>query len=594
MKHAPGNDPAPSRHAVLGLMRRFLRPYAGRASLVVALLTGQALASLYLPDLYANIVNNGVLKGDTGYIWRTGAVMLGITFAIGVTSVVIVYVATRVSIWAAGDMRAALYRQVRGFSAQEMNTFGIPTLITRNTNDVDQVQLFMEMALIMVFPAVTTCIGGVVMALRESASLSLLLVVAVPVLALAIGLMLIVVIPLFRSMQTKLDRINEVVREQITGVRVIRAFGRTSSEQDRFRGANADLTATSLRAIRVLCLAGPIVTAILCLSSVGVIWFGGRLVSEGAMPLGNLGAFLAYIMQILISVLVAASIIVEIPRAAVSAERIQQVLSTVPAVSDSPGLAGIPGVFGTSGGVEFRHVTFGYPGSEHPVVRDLTFAIRPGQTTAIIGGIGSGKSTLINLILRFIDPTSGTVLVNEADVREQPAEQLWSTIGLVPQTAYLFHGTVASNLRFGAPEATDEQLWRALSVAQASDFVASMPGQLDAPIDQGGTNVSSGQRQRLSIARALLRRSRLYLLDDCFSALDAATEARLREALRDQTQGATLVIVAQRISSIAHADQIVVLDAGSISGIGTHEELLATCPTYGEIVASQPAEDVAA
>jgi ATP-binding cassette subfamily B protein len=333
------------------------------------------------------------------------------------------------------------------------------------------------------------------------------------------------------------------------------------------------------------------VTAILCLSSVGVIWFGSHLVTEGAMPLGNLGAFLAYILQILISILVAASIIVEVPRAAASAERIQQVLDTVPAVSDPP-CPVIPAR--TRGGVQFRNVTFGYPGSERPVVRDLTFAIRPGQTTAIIGGIGSGKSTLINLILRFIDATTGTVLVNEADVQAQSAEQLWSAIGLVPQTAYLFHGTVASNLRFGAPEATDEQLWRALSVAQASDFVASMPGQLDAPIDQGGTNISSGQRQRLSIARALLRRPRLYLLDDCFSALDAATEARLREALRDETQSATLVIVAQRISSIAHADQIIVLDAGSISGIGTHEELLATCPTYQEIVASQPAEDVAA
>jgi ATP-binding cassette subfamily B protein len=591
MKHTPSYDRAASRRAVIGLLRTFLRPYAWRASLVIVLLISQSLANLYLPDLYGNIINNGVLSGNTSYIWRTGVVMLGITFAIGVTSVVIVYVASRVSVWATGDMRAAFYRQVRGFSAQEMSTFGIPTLITRNTNDVEQVQVFMEMALLMVFPAITTTVGGVIMALRESASLSLLLVVAVPLMALAIGLMIIKVVPLFRSMQIKLDRINEVVREQITGVRVIRAFGRTSSEQDRFRDANADLTANSLRAIRVLCLAAPIVTAILCLSSVGVIWFGGHLVNEGAMPLGNLGAFLAYILQILISVLIAASIIVQVPRAAASAERIQQVFDTVPAVSDPPSPVIPPRI---RGDVEFRNVTFGYPGSERPVVRDLTFAIRPGQTTAIIGSIGSGKSTLINLIPRFIDATSGTVLVNEADVRGQAAEQLWSTIGLVPQTAYLFHGTVASNLRFGVPEATDEQLWRALSVAQASDFVASMPGQLDAPIDQGGTNISSGQRQRLSIARALLRRPRLYLLDDCFSALDAATEARLREALRDETRGATLIIVAQRISSIAHADQIIVLDAGSISGIGIHEELLATCPTYGEIVASQPAEDVAA
>jgi ABC-type multidrug transport system fused ATPase/permease subunit len=584
MKRAPAKDHAPGRHALTGLLRTFFRPYAWPAALILVLLTSQALAGLYLPNLYANIVNNGVVTGDTAYIWRTGGIMLAITFTIGVVSVVTVYWASRVSIGVGADMRAAVFRRVQAFSAQEMNRFGIPSLITRNTNDVEQVEVFMEMALVLIFPAIITCVGGVIMAVRESARLSLLLVVAVPVMALAISPLLIAIVPVFRSMQAKLDRINAVLREQITGVRVIRAFGRTYTEQDRFGHANGDLTGTTLRASRIMALIIPVVTVILSLSSVGVVWFGGRLVSEGSMPIGNVGAFLAYIMQILVSVLIAAGIIVQSPRAVASAERMKQVIDAVPAVSDPP-CPVTPA--SASGAVEFRNVTFGYPGSEYPVVRGLTLVIRPGQTTGIIGGIGSGKSTLVNLIPRLIDATSGVVLVNGTDVRSQSAERLWSTIGLVPQTAFLFRGTVASNLRFGAPQAADEELWRALSVAQASDFVASMPGQLDAPIDQGGTNVSTGQRQRLSIARALVRRPCLYLFDDCFSALDAATDARLRDALRAETQGVTQVIVAQRISTIMHADQIVVLDAGSIAGIGTHSELLADCAAYREIAASQ-------
>jgi ABC-type multidrug transport system fused ATPase/permease subunit len=582
---------AAGRHAIIGLLNTFLRPYSWRASLVVVLLTCQAIANLYLPNLYANIVNNGVVEDHIDYIWRAGALMLGITFAIGASSVVTVYLASRVSIGAGADMRAAIFRRVQGFSGHEMNQFGIPSLITRNTNDADQVQVFMDMMLTLLFPAVTTCVGGVIMALRESAALSVLLVVAVPVMALIVVPVMIAVVPLFRSIQAKLDRINEILREQVTGVRVIRAFGRTDAEEDRFRGANGDLTATSLRAIRIFAVTMPVLTVVLSLTSVGVIWFGGRLVSEGAMPIGNVGAFLAYIMQILVAVLVAGSIVIQAPRAAVSAERIKQVIDADPAISDPPAPVTPARI---SGAVEFRDVSFGYPGSERPVVDDLTLVIRPGQTTGIIGGIGSGKSTLVNLIPRFIDVTSGTVLVNQTDVREQAAEQLWSTMGLVPQAAFLFRGTVASNLRFGAPEATEEQLWRALGVAQASDFVASMPGQLDAPIDQGGTNVSSGQRQRLSIARVLVRRPRLYLFDDCFSALDAATDARLRDALQAETQGATVVIVAQRISTIMNADQVIVLDAGGIAGIGTHEELLTSCATYREIAASQLGEGISA
>jgi ABC-type multidrug transport system fused ATPase/permease subunit len=583
-------DGARGRPVLIELLRTFLRPYAGQVSLVVVLLTVQAAGNLYLPNLNADIINNGIVKGDVGYIWRTGCLMLGIAFALGVVSVVTVYWASRVSAGVGTGMRAAIYQRVQAFSAVDMNRFGIPSLITRNVNDVQQVQLFLQLALTSLVIAAIMSVGGVIMAVREGAALSLLLVVAVPLMALVIGAMLATVVPMFRSIQVKIDRINQVLREQVTGARVIRAFLRTRSEQDRFRDVNADLTATALRASRIFALVTPVLLVILNLSGVGVIWFGGRLVSKGSMPIGNLTAFLIYILQILIYALIAVTVIVLAPRAVASAERIGQVLDTVPTITD-PARPLTPAR--VTGIVEFRRVGFGYPGSERLVLRDLTFVLRPGQTSAIIGGTGSGKTTLINLIPRFFDVTGGAVLVNETDVREQSAEQLWSTIGLVPQAAFLFGGTVASNLRFGMPEATDEQLWHALDVAQALDFVASMPGRLGAQIHQGGTNVSGGQRQRLSIARALVRRPRLYLFDDCFSALDAATDARLREALRAETRDATVVIVAQRISTVMHADQIIVLDAGSVAGIGTHRQLLTVCGPYQEIVASQLGEGAA-
>jgi ABC-type multidrug transport system fused ATPase/permease subunit len=494
---------------------------------------------------------------------------------------------------AAADMRAVIFHRVQAFSARDMNRFGISSLITRNTNDVDQVQLFLGVTLALLVPAIITCIGGVIMAIRESVVLSLLLVVVMPVIALSVGWLLIGVLPLARSIQVKIDRINQTVREQITGVRVIRAFSRTDSEERRFDDANADLTRTVLRTTRILSLLAPLLTVLLSVSSVGVVWFGGHLVSEGAIPIGNIGAFLSYILQVLFAVLIVGAVAFQLPRSAASAERITQVIDAVPALRDPDSPVSPARVCGT---VEFRGVTFGYPGSERPVLRDLSLAIGPGQTAAIIGGIGSGKSTLISLIPRLIDTTVGTVLVNGADVRSQSAGQLRSTIGLVPQMPFLFRGTVADNLRFGAPEATEEQMWHALEIAQASDFVASMTGQLSAPIDQGGTNVSTGQRQRLCLARALVRRPALYLLDDCFSALDAATDARLRGALLTETrhQGATVVIVAQRIAAIRHADQIIVLDAGNIAGTGTHETLLAHCAAYQEIAASQLDEDVMA
>lgn len=585
MKQAAG------RRQVVGLIRTFLRPYAWQAFLIVGMLAFQAIATLYLPDLYGNIVSYGVVKGNTGYIWRTGALMVIITSAVGGVSIVTAYVQSYVSNAFSADMRAAVYHRVQAFSTQQMNGFGIASLITRNTNDVEQVQLLSSAGLTGLIPAILTCVGGVFMAIRESARLSILLVVAVPVLALATVPVLLALIPLFRSIQALLDRINQVVREQITGVRVIRAFGQTPAEQERFRQVNADFTGNMLRSARIFALYMPIVTAILTLSGVGVVWFGGRLVNEGAMPIGNVGAFLSYILQILVAVLVGGGIVIQYPRSAASAERIGQVLDVVPAVSDPPCPVSPARDLGT---VEFRGVTFGYPGSERPVVRDLTFTVRPGQTTAITGGIGSGKTTVLELIPRLLDATSGVVLVGETDVQAQSTEQLWSAIGRVPQVAFLFRGTVASNLRFGTPQATDEQLWHALETAQASDFVASMPGQLDAPIDHGGTNISTGQRQRLCIARAMVRRPRMYLLDDCFSALDAATEARLRAALRAETEGATVILVAQRITSIMHADQIIVLDAGRIIGIGTHQELLASCAAYQMIATSQLGEGVIA
>jgi ATP-binding cassette subfamily B protein len=382
-----------------------------------------------------------------------------------------------------------------------------------------------------------------------------------------------------------------VLREQITGVRVVRAFGRTRAEQDRFGAVNAEITRGSLRYIRIWAVGIPLMMAVLSLSAVGAVWFGGRLVADGSVPIGNLLAFLTYIAQILAALISTTAFVIQLPTAMASAERITKVIETVPAITDPPHPVTPPAITGT---VEFRGVTFGYPGSEHPVVRDLTFTAPPGRTTAIIGSIGSGKTTLISLIARFIDPTSGTVLVNQADVRHQSAEQLWSAIGLVPQRPYLFRGTVATNLRFGAPDATDEQLWHALAAAQATDFVTAMPGCLDAPIDQGGTNISTGQRQRLCIARALVRRPSLYLLDDCFSALDAATDARLRTALATRTHDATVLIVAQRIATTMHADQIIVLDAGTITGIGTHHDLLTTCAPYREMAMSQLGEDIVA
>ncbi|MDE2282271.1 MAG: ABC transporter ATP-binding protein [Actinomycetales bacterium] len=572
---------------LIKLLRTHLRPYRVQVLLLSALLVLQTVGNLYLPNLNADIINGGVVAGNLHYIVRTGIWMVVLTLAIGLFAVIAVYWASRVSMAAGADLRRAVFSRVQSFSARDVNHFGTASLVTRNTNDIQQIQIFLQMALTMMVIAPIMSVGGIVMAIHEGAKLSLLLLVSIPVMGAFIGIVMVRVIPLFRAMQFRIDRINQVLREQITGVRVIRAFVRNDAEAERFERANADLTGTALRVNRIFALTMPIMLVIMNFSSVAVIWFGGRLVSEGSMPIGNLTAFLTYILQILTSVMMAVMVTILVPRAAASAERIGEVLDTVPAISDPAE----PVTPTPTGSVRLAGVTFAYPGSERPVLDEVTVDFEPGVTSAIIGGTGSGKTTLVSLIPRLFDVTAGTLEVNGVDVRAQSQESLWSTIGIVPQAAFLFSGTVATNLRFARPDATDAELWRALEVAQARDFVATMPGGLDAPIDQGGTNVSGGQRQRLAIARALVKQPRIYLFDDCFSALDAATDTRLREALRTYTAEATVIIVAQRVSTIMHADRVVVLDDGRVVGVGTHDELVESCDSYREIVVSQLGEE---
>ncbi len=557
---------------------------------MVVLVLIQAIGNLYLPNLNADIINNGVAKGDLGYIWRTGAVMLGITLVLGVIAVAGVYWASLTSQGLGRDLRAVVFSRVQSFSAREMNRIGTASLITRNTNDVQQIQLFMQIALTMMVSAPITAVGGVIMALRADVQLSAVLIFVVPVLAAIFAFLFIKAVPLFRLVQGKIDRINQVMREQITGVRVIRAFIREDFESSRFEEANYDLTATALRVNRLFAIAFPAVLLVMNLTTIAILWFGGHLVDGGQLSIGNLTAFMQYALQILFALMMAIALVILVPRAEASAGRLEEVVNTIPSIEE-PAEPVQPQAL--TGQVEFRNVTFGYPGGEKPVLQNIDFKLQPGQTTAIIGGTGSGKTTLLNLIPRFFDISEGHLFVDGVDVREQSLEHLWGRLGVVPQRAYLFSGTVASNLRFGKEDATDEELWHALEVAQARDFVEAMPGGLNAPIDQGGTNVSGGQRQRLAIARALVKRPAVYLFDDCFSALDAGTDARLRAALRADTRDATVLIVAQRVSTIMHADRIVVLDEGRVEGVGTHEELMVSSEPYREIVDSQLGEAVA-
>ncbi len=572
---------------MIRLLATYLRPYRGPLALVVALLLVQSLANLYLPELNADIINNGVAKGDTDYILRTGGIMLGVTVVLGIVSIIAVYWAAKVSMSFGRDVRGAIFDSVESFSQVEVNHFGTASLITRNTNDVQQVQMVVLMGLTVMVTAPIMMVGGIIMALRQDIPLTAVLLVIVPIMAVIIGSLVRRALPMFRAMQKKIDRINQVTRETLAGVRVIRAFVRTDYEERRFDEANRDLFATALSVNRLFAIMMPALMLIMNLTTVVVLWFGAFRVDSGGMSIGNLTAFLQYVIQILFAIMMATFMFVIVPRAAVSSDRIAEVLATEPSIHD-PVAPVSPARAGT---VEFRDVEFRYPGAEDPVLRGISFTAEHGETTAIVGSTGSGKSTLVNLLPRFYDVTRGTVLVDGVDVRELDRADLWSRIGLIPQRAFLFVGTIASNLRYGDESATDADLWQALDIAQGRDFVEAMPEGLEAHITQGGSNVSGGQRQRLAIARALVKRPEIYVFDDSFSALDFRTDARLRAAIDRELADATVIIVAQRVGTILHADKIVVLEDGGVAGIGTHDELMRTCDTYREIVLSQLSEE---
>jgi ATP-binding cassette subfamily B protein len=569
-----------------------MRPYRPLLLTIVLLQAVQALASLYLPTLNADIIDKGVLPGDNAYIRSTGLAMLGVTLVQVVFSVGAVYCSARAAMAFGRDVRGDLFHRVTDFSAREVNTFGAPSLITRITNDVQQVQMLVVMGCTLAVAAPITVVGGVILALQQDTGLSWLVVIALPALGLSVGSVVWRMVPLFRVMQDRIDGANSVLREQITGIRVVRAFVREPREVERFGEVNDQLTDVSLKAGRLMALMFPMLLFIINASSVGVLWFGAQRIDAGDMTPGSLIAFLSYFTLMLIAVMMAMFVALMAPRAAVCAERIVEVLDTPPSVA-APAVP-VPVPAGRSVSLELRDIGFRYPGAEEPVLCNVSLTSLAGQTTAVIGSTGAGKTTLVNLVARLVDVTEGQVLVDGVDVRDLSPEALWDRIGLVPQKPYLFSGTVASNLRYGRPEATEDEMWEALTVAEASEFVASMPGGLDARIAQGGTNVSGGQRQRLAIARAIVRKPEIYLFDDSFSALDLATDARLRARLEPWTRDATVLVVAQRVSTIAGADQILVLEDGRPVGLGTHADLLAHCPTYAEIVSSQIREGEAA
>ena len=572
---------------MIKLLSEYLKPYWKYVLLVVLLLTFQAVMNLYLPNLNADIINNGVVKGDVDYIWKTGGLMLAATFLVIIVSVISTYFASKTAMSFGRDLRNAVFEKVLSFSQAELEKFGVPTLITRNTNDVYQMQMMVQIGLTMIVTAPIMAAGSIIMALRQDVVLSYSILIIVPLMGAVVGIMIWIATPLFRSVQKKIDRVNQVLREKLMGVRVIRAFVKDDYEARRFDQANKDLMQTTLKVNRLMAFGIPSLMAIMNLAMVAIVWFGSIRIDSGAMPIGNLTAFLTYVMQIMISVMVAMGMFIMVPRAEASAERILSVLETNPSIESGPDVK-VSQVPLSKGLLEFKDVEFRYPGAERPVLRDISFSAEPGQFTAIVGSTGAGKSTLVNLIPRFYDVTDGQILLDGVDIRDIPVEDLRARISLVPQKAFLFRGTVEENLKWGNENATTEELWHALEIAQAKEFVMDMPGQLQAFIDQAGANVSGGQRQRLSIARALVKKADVYVFDDCFSALDFKTESLVRSALREELKDATVIIVAQRVSSIMDADKIVVLnDDGTIAGIGTHDELLKTCRVYQEIVYSQ-------
>ncbi|AUS77072.1 ABC transporter ATP-binding protein [Actinoalloteichus sp. AHMU CJ021] len=576
---------------LIALLRVHLRPYTGRLGLLVLLQLVQTVATLYLPTLNADIIDNGVIPGDQGRILTVGAVMIGATMLQVACAAGAVYLGAHTAMSVGRDIRAAVFHRTQSFSNRELGEFGAPSLITRTTNDVQQVQMLVLMTCTLMVTAPIMCVGGIVLALNQDVPLSGLLVALVPALGLVVVALASRLRPLFRTMQERIDGVNRVLREQINGLQVIRAFGRDDHERDRFRTANTALTDTALRIGRLIAVMFPLVMLVVNLATVAVTWFGAGRIDSGAMQVGALVAFLSYLMQILMAVMMATFMFMMVPRAEVCADRIQEVLTTEGTVRppEDP-VRELPG----TGGLELRDVEFRYPGAEDPVLREVSFLASPGQTTAVIGSTGSGKSTLLSLVPRLADVSGGAVLVDDTDVRDLDPALLARTVSVVPQRPYLFSGTIASNLRYGNPDATDEELWRALEIAQAADFVRSRPEGLEAPVSQGGTNVSGGQRQRLAIARAVVQRPAVYLFDDSFSALDYATDARVRAALAQETSDRTVVIVAQRVSTIRDADKILVLEAGRVVGSGTHTELMADNDVYREIVLSQLTEEEAA
>ena len=569
---------------LMRLLGRYTRPYRRAIVAIVVLQFFASIAMLLLPSLNADIIDFGIVRGDTRYIVRMGGWMLLVSLVQAVTTVGAIYLGSRTAMAFGRDLRSAVFDRVARFSGREVATFGAPSLITRNTNDVQQVQMLLFVTFAMLVMTPIMMVGGVIMALREDVGLSWLVAVAIPVLVVIVGLLVWRVVPAFRAMQVRIDRVNQVLREQLSGIRVIRAFVREPHESERFRVANQELTDVSLTVGRWMAALFPLVLLILNLSTVAVLWFGGLRVDAGLMEIGSLTAYIAYLMQILMALLMSTMLVMMLPRASVSAQRIGEVLDTEPTVGPPADGAHAPT---RAGRVVFDHATFAYPGADAPVLGDVSFEVAPGETVAVIGSTGAGKTTLLNLVPRLFDVTGGSVQVGGRDVRDYDPEALWAQIGLVPQTAYLFSGTVADTLRFGKPDATEEEMWAALEIAQARDFVEEHPDGLQAEVAQGGTNFSGGQRQRLSIARALIRQPDVYLFDDCFSALDVATEARLRRALQPATRDAAVLLVAQRVASVLHADRIVVLEDGRVVGLGRHEELLASNPTYREIVDSQ-------